>query len=148
MDGRTLCVKIVITIGRDCGLPRGSIMETMKYKTGVINDPLGQTHSLSSSKHVFTWNLFYFEKWGCTDVRPTYERTTCAKTVITSGHDCGSAEWINYFKQIIGTRNYQSSGPDPFQEHTANLPSPRVAGGCTLAFTIIFSLLIEISRLL
>ena len=24
-DGRTLCVKIVITTGRDCGRPRGSI---------------------------------------------------------------------------------------------------------------------------
>ena len=25
----------------------------------------------------------------------TYERTTCAKTMITTGRDCGSASWIN-----------------------------------------------------
>ena len=28
------------------------------------------------------------------DVR-TYERTTCAKTMNPTGHDCGLAEWIN-----------------------------------------------------
>ena len=36
-------------------------------KTGVINDPLGQTHSLASSEHCFL--LFCFakcEKWGRT----------------------------------------------------------------------------------
>ena len=31
-DGRTLCVKIVITTGRDCGRSRGSIYKTLKYK--------------------------------------------------------------------------------------------------------------------
>ena len=31
-----------------------------------------------------------FEKWGQTD-----RRTTCAKTMITSARDCGSAKWIN-----------------------------------------------------
>ena len=37
-------------------------------KTGVINDPLGQTHSHASSEHCFL--LFCssrFEKWGRTD---------------------------------------------------------------------------------
>ena len=29
-DGRTLCVKIVITTGRDCGRPRGSISENIE----------------------------------------------------------------------------------------------------------------------
>ena len=40
----------------------------IKNKTCVINDPLGQTHSLASSDHYFL--LFYFarfEKWGRTD---------------------------------------------------------------------------------
>ena len=39
---------------------------------------------------VFTWNLFCFEKFG-----RTHGRTTCAKMMITTGHDCGLAEWIN-----------------------------------------------------
>ena len=30
-DGRTLCVKIVITTGRDCGRPRGSIFGLKRY---------------------------------------------------------------------------------------------------------------------
>ena len=29
-DGRTLCVKIVITTGRDCGRPRGSIINILQ----------------------------------------------------------------------------------------------------------------------
>ena len=59
-----------------------------KDKTDVINDPLGQTHSLASSEHCFLLFCFArFEKW-------TDERTTCAKTMITTGRDCGSAEWI------------------------------------------------------
>ena len=38
------------------------------------------------------WNLFLldFAKVG------TNEQTTCAYTMITTGRDCGSAEWINY----------------------------------------------------
>ena len=47
---------------------------------------------------VFRWNLFCFEKWGRTDRRTngsTNGRSTCAKTMITTGRDCGSASWIN-----------------------------------------------------
>ena len=45
-------------------------------KTGVINDPLGQTHSLASSEHCFLLFCFAkFEKWGRTD-----GRTACLKT--------------------------------------------------------------------
>ena len=40
---------------------------------------------------VFAWNLVCFEKG---DGR-TYERTTYAKTMITTGRDCGLASWIN-----------------------------------------------------
>ena len=42
---------------------------------------------------VFTWNLLCFEKCGRKDVR-----TTCVKTIIITGRDCGSASWI---KNII-----------------------------------------------
>ena len=64
-----------------------------KNKTDVINDPLGQTHSLASSEHCFL--MFCFarsEKWGRTDGRT---ETTCEKIIITAGRDCGLAEWIN-----------------------------------------------------
>ena len=42
------------------------------------------------AKHCFV--LLGFEKWGLTDIR-----TTCAKTMIPTGRDCGSAEWINSY---------------------------------------------------
>ena len=60
---------------------------------GVINDPLGQTHSLASSEHCFLLFCFArFEKWG-----RTYGRTdvrTCAKTMMPTCPDCPLAEWI------------------------------------------------------
>ena len=41
-----------------------------KNKTGVINDPLGQTHSHASSGHCFLlFSFSRFEKWGRTYVR-------------------------------------------------------------------------------
>ena len=45
--------------------------ENSKYKTGVINDLLGQTHSLASSELCvrFVLVLLDFEKWGRTDER-------------------------------------------------------------------------------
>ena len=55
-----------------------------KDKTGVINDPLGQTHSHASSEHCFL--LFWFSRFVRTDVR-----TTCAKTMsVTLGWPSGS----------------------------------------------------------
>ena len=55
-------------------------------KTGVINDPLGQTHSNASSEHCFLLFCFSrFEKWGRTD-----------GTMIPTGRDFGLAEWINW----------------------------------------------------
>ena len=45
---------------------------------------------------LFTWNLFCFETWGRTN-----GWTTCAKTMITIGRDCGSASWINSFVLFI-----------------------------------------------
>ena len=39
-----------------------------RYKTGVMNNPLGQTHSLASSEHFYLLFCFAkFEKWGRTD---------------------------------------------------------------------------------
>ena len=50
-----------------------------------VNDPLGQW----GSKDLFSFGRF--SKWGRTD-----ERTeSCVKTIITTGSDCGSEEWIN-----------------------------------------------------
>ena len=46
-------------------------------------------HSLSSNEHCFRLNFVLFWKMG------TDGRTTCAKTMIATGRDCGSAEWIN-----------------------------------------------------
>ena len=42
-----------------------------KNKTGVINDPLGQTYSLASSEHCFhsCFVPLDFEMWGWTDVQ-------------------------------------------------------------------------------
>ena len=46
-------------------------IENMLYKTGVINDPLSQTHSHDSSEHYFLlFCLSRLEKWG-----HTYGRT-------------------------------------------------------------------------
>ena len=68
----------------------------------VINDPLGQTHSLASSEHCFRFKFVLFWKVGMD--RRTDERTTCAKTMIPTGRDCGLAEWIKimyYFNEFL-----------------------------------------------
>ena len=61
---------------------------TCKNKTAIIDDPLGQTHSLASSKHCFRLNLIRFEKWGRTDLW-TDGRTTCVKTMIATAVTVG-----------------------------------------------------------
>ena len=68
-------------------------------KTGVINDPLGQTHSLDSSEHCSHLKFVLFRKVGM-DGRMNEQ---CAKTMITTTRDCGSASWIKY------TSNYVSN---------------------------------------
>ena len=59
----------------------------MLYKTGVINDPLGQTHSHASSEHCFVF----------LDLKSV--RTTCAKQLslpaVTLGWPSGSK--IQYY---------------------------------------------------
>ena len=57
-------------------------IEIIFHKTGVINDPLGQTHSLTSREYCFRFVLLDFEKWGWTDGQRT-------KIVITTGRDVG-----------------------------------------------------------
>ena len=73
-------------------------LQKREDKVRIINDPLGQIHSLTRSDHYFqaTFVLCYF-----TDVRTE----PCAKIMITTGRDCGSAEWIN-FKQEKRNRQF------------------------------------------
>ena len=69
-----------------------------KNKTGVINDPLGQIHNPGCSDHCFNieicFALLCFEKYGRTD--------EMCETMITTGHDCWSAEWIKNYVLIKG----------------------------------------------
>ena len=69
------------------------------YKTGVINDPLGQTHSHANI--VFCCFVFLDLKSG--DGR-TDGRTTCAKTMIPTGRDFGLVEWIISYKIVKNTQ--------------------------------------------
>ena len=69
--------------------------EYLQIIQGVINDPLGRTHSPASSNHYFHLKIVFFlnlEKLG-----RTYRQTTCVeiKIVITAGRDCGLVSWIN-----------------------------------------------------
>ena len=69
------------------------------YKSGVINDQLGQINKFASNKHCFQLKfvvLLDFEKWG-----RTYGRTTCVKIIITTCRDCGVAEWINTHRIVF-----------------------------------------------
>ena len=47
---------------------------------------------------VFAWNLICFVIFWKTG---TDARTTCAKTIITTGRDCGLATWINYLNVVL-----------------------------------------------
>ena len=64
------CVKLTIIYPQ-----RNFLVTATNENTGVINDPLGQTHTLVNSEHCeICFVLLDFEKWGQTD-----GRTTCAK---------------------------------------------------------------------
>ena len=67
-----------------------------KDKTGVINDPIGQTHMhanedrrISRYAMVYVVCLSIVRMHGRTDVQ-----TTSVKIVIANVRDCGSASWI------------------------------------------------------
>ena len=60
--------------GRDCLHFTLSVVQKSFNKTGVINDPLGQTHSLASSEHCFRLKCVCFARVWKVDVR-TYGRT-------------------------------------------------------------------------
>ena len=65
----------------------------MKYKTGVINDSLGQTHSLAGSQHCFLLFCFSrFEKWGRTYgwTYGQYVRKQWSLPAVTLGWPSGS----------------------------------------------------------
>ena len=82
-------------------IPSARMAWSNNNKTGFINDPLGQTHSLASSEHCFA----RFWKLG-TDVR-----TTLAKTMILTGRDCGLADWIKMAFHIYANIRQFSSFP-------------------------------------
>ena len=70
------------------------------YKTRQVSSmihSLGQTNSHPSNEDCFRLKIVLFWKVGMNgrSYWRTYERTTCAKTMITTGRDCGSASWIN-----------------------------------------------------
>ena len=61
------------------------------YNICVIKDPLGQTHSPANSNHYFHLSFFLLREFEFN--RRT--NTISVKIVITNGHDCVSAWWIN-----------------------------------------------------
>ena len=67
---------------------RKYILNIYMYKTGVINDPLGQPTVPAGSECrwilKFCAGRTYIRTYGQTD-----GRTTCVKIVITTGRDCG-----------------------------------------------------------
>ena len=74
------------------------------YKTGVINDPFGQTHSLASSEHCFRFNFVLFcEKWGRTDGRTNgrHMRKQWSLTAVTVGRHRGSIIITTIFSSIF-----------------------------------------------
>ena len=57
-------------------------------KTGVINDPFGQTYNLASNEYCFNWKLFCFARfWKLGKDGQKDGRTTCVNIVITIGRD-------------------------------------------------------------
>ena len=72
------------------------MLKYISNKTGVNNDPLGQTHSQASSEHCFQLFCFArFEKWGRKDVQKT-----CAKTMIPTDRDFGLAR-VDQLRQLL-----------------------------------------------
>ena len=69
------------------------LLKLYLHKTGVINDPLGQTHCHEPSiEHCFLLICFFL------DSKSTYLWTDAQhvrKTMIPTGRDFGLAEWIN-----------------------------------------------------
>ena len=67
-----------------------NVNESKLDKTGVINDPLGQTHSHASSEHCFLLFCFLDLKSGDRQTDGQHVR----KTMIPTGRDFGLTEWI------------------------------------------------------
>ena len=75
------------------------------HKICVINDPLGPTHSPTSSDHYFHTTFVSF----CDILKSGSGRTDgrteiCAKIMITTGRDCGSAEWNYKTEPVVNNR--------------------------------------------
>ena len=75
-------------------VPRIATVSLVLWKTGNINDPLGQTYSQASSDHYIPFKFVWFERFwkvgtdGRTDT--TYENSDHY-----TGCDCWLAVWIN-----------------------------------------------------
>ena len=67
-------------------------------KTGVINDPLVQTHSHASSEHCCLFCFSRFDKWGRTYVRTygQHVRKQLSLPAVTLGWPSGSINQISY----------------------------------------------------
>ena len=71
------------------GLQGCWVFKIGKYKTGVINDPLCQTHSHASNEHCFLLFCFSkFETWGRTDGQ--HVRKQWSLPAVTLGWPSGS----------------------------------------------------------
>ena len=74
------------------------------YKTSVINDPLGPTHSLASSEHCFRFVLLDFQKVG-TDGRHVQKQLSLV--AVTVGRPSGSK--IRLFIFLMADLKYFTS---------------------------------------
>ena len=74
------------------------------YKTGVINDPLGQIHSLASRESCFRLKFVLFWKVG-TNGRRLDGRTQWSLPAVTVGRPGGSKCYHLYFQGTYAIKN-------------------------------------------
>ena len=108
-------MRINIDRGESNSLTKSYITKPNHKKTGVINDPLVQTQvSPVANLFLLCFVLLDFEKWG-----HAYVQTTCAKTMIPTGRDCGLAEWIKKF-EFNHSSHGRSQATDQFNKTGQN----------------------------
>ena len=80
---------------------RKKALETNKNKTGVINDPLGQTHSVASSYHYFPWKLFCLTRfWNVvTDGRHVWHMWSLPAQIV--GRPGGSKHCLSWHCMVV-----------------------------------------------
>ena len=87
------------------------------YKTGVINDPLGQTHSHASSEHCFLFCFARFEKWGRTDRQHVRKKLSLPAVTVDwpSGSINSAIIFMNEMLSLRGTWLNHTIVMKPFQ---------------------------------